>query len=165
MNIQVILNAVPEMVAQLLGFLIVFFILKKYAFGAILGVIDARRKTIEDTFSEIEKTKKDLEDLEKEYRRKLDGIEQEARQKIQEAALSGAALARDIQEKGRQESQKILDRAQAEIKQDLAKARAQMRNEIVEISTLITENVLKEKLSAQDHKKLVDDFIKELEKV
>ena len=165
MNPQIIINAIPEMTAQLLGFLIVFFILKKYAFKSILGAIDARRKTIEDSFSDIERRKKDLEDLEKEYRHRLDNIEQEARVKIQEASNVGLTLARDIQEKARLDSQKTLERAQAEIKQDLAKARVAMRDEIVEISTLITEKVLKEKLSAQDHKKLVDDFIREMEKV
>lgn len=165
MDVQVLLKALPEIITQLLGFLIVFLILKKFAFGSLLGVIDARRKSIENEFAEIEKKKKDIEALEKDYRNRLEHIEQEARTKIQEAANVGLALAKDIQEKARVDSQKLLDRAKAEIDQDLAKARLSMRDQIVELSSLITEKVIREKLDAKDHQRLVDEFIKEIEKV
>ncbi len=165
MNPQVIIDAVPEMVTQLLGFLIVFFILKKFAFGSILGIIDARRKQIEDEFAAVEHQKKEMENLEKEYKRRLEHIEQEARERIQEAATIGMALAKDIQEKARQDAQKLFDRTQAEIEQDIAKARLSMRDDIVEISSLITEKILREKLDAREQEKLVDKFIRELERI
>ena len=165
MDPKVIVDALPEMVTQLLGFLIVFFILKKFAFKSILGIIDARRKHIEDEFAAMDGKKKDLEGLEKEYRRRLDHIEQEARAKIQEAAANGAVLAKDIQDKARQDAQKLFERTRAEIEQDIAKARLSMRNDIVEISSLMTEKILREKLDAREHEKLVDKFMKELEHI
>ena len=154
-----------EIAVQLLGFAVVFLVLKKFAWKNLLGTIDLRRQKIQDEFSSIEKKKLDLETLEKEYRAKLDRIEESARVKIQEASNIGLALAKDIQEKARVDSEKLIARAKAEIDQDLAKAKLSMRNEIVEISTMISEKVLKEKLNDQDHKKLVDDFVKELEKI
>ena len=163
MDIQVILRAVPEILTQLLAFLIVLWILKKFAFGPILVVIDQRRKVIEDSFSDIDRKKTDLENLEKEYRRKLEHIEEAARVKIQEAANVGLSLSKDIQEKARIDSQKMIERAKAEIEQDLAKAKLSMRDEIVELSSLMTEKILEEKINPQDHERLVDKFIKELE--
>jgi F-type H+-transporting ATPase subunit b len=165
LNPQVFINALPEIGTQLLGFLIVFFILKKYAFKSILGVIDARRRSIEGSFADIEKKKAELESLEKEYRRRLESIEEAARLKIQEASNAGLALAKDIQEKARFDSQKTIERAKAEIEQDIVKARLAMRDEIVEISSLMTEKILREKLDAREHEKMVDKFIKELEKI
>ena len=165
MNLEVIKDAVPEMLTQLFGFLIVFFILKKFAFKSVLGVIDARRSKIEHEFADIEKRKKDLEGLEKEYRAKLDHIEQEARAKIQEAAMIGQNLAKDIQEAARLDAKRLFERTQVDIEQEIAKARVSMRNEIVEISTLMTEKVLREKLDAREQEKLVEKFLKELEKV
>ncbi len=165
MNPQIIIDALPEMVTQLLGFLIVFFILKKFAFGSILGIIDARRKQIEDEFAAAENRKKEIETLENEYKRRLEHIEQEARERIQEASNIGLTLAKDIQDKARQDAQKIFERTQAEIQQDIAKARLSMRNDIVEISSLMTEKILREKLDACEQEKLVDKFIKELEKI
>lgn len=154
-----------EIAVQLIGFAVVFFVLKKLAWSKLLGAIDARRKGIADQYSAIEQGRKSLEALEQEYRRKLEGIEQEARVKIQEAANVGTALARDIQEKARLDAQGMVQRAKDEIDQDLKKARLSMRNEIVEISSLMAERVLKEKLDAKDHEKLVDKFLKEIESI
>ena len=143
-----------EIIVQILGFGVVFFILKKFAWSNLLGAIDARRRKIEDEFHAIDKQKKALEELEKDYKNRLEHIEQEARVKIQEAANVGVALARDIQEKARADAQKMIDRAEAEIAQDLAKARITMRNDVVSISSMIAEKVIHEKLDAKDHEKI-----------
>ena len=153
------------MLTQLFGFLIVFFILKRFAFGPVLGIVDARRKKIEDEFAGIEKKKHDIEALEKDYRTRLDKIEQEAREKIQEAAKTGQLLAKDIQEAARVDSKKLFERTQSDIAQEITKGRVAMRNEIVEISSMIAEKILREKLTAQEHEKMIDKFIKELKKV
>ena len=52
-----------------------------------------------------------------------------------------------------------------EIAQEIMKGRVAMRNEIVEISSMITEKILREKLDAREHEKLVEKFVKELEKI
>ncbi len=165
MDFNVIKSYLPEMATQLLGFLIVFVILKKFAFGSILGAIDARRHKIEQEFSDIEKRKQGLEQLEKEYRGRLEHIEQEAREKIQEASKIGQNLAKDIQESARLDAKRLFERTQADIEQEIAKGRLSLRNEIIEISTLMTEKILREKLDEREHGKLVDKFLKELEKV
>ena len=156
---------IKEIIVQILGFGIVFLVLKKFAWGKLLGAIDSRRKSIEDSFLDIEKTKKNLEGLEKEYRQKIERIEQEARLKIQEASKVGIQLARDIQERARMDAEKVISRAHSEIEQDLQKAKIQMRDQIVEISGMLTEKVIHQKLDFKDQEQLVDQFIKDLEKV
>lgn len=154
-----------EIIVQVLGFLAVFGLLKAFAWDKLLGTIDARRKKIENEFAAIEGKKQDLEKLGKDYQQRLDHIDQEARTKIQEAANVGVALAKDIQEKARQDAQKLLDRASAEIEQDLVKARLSVRNQIVELSSLMTEKIIQEKLNEKDHARLIDQFMKDLERV
>ena len=154
-----------EIIVQILGFLAVFAILKHFAWSKLLGAIDTRRKTIEDAFADIEHKKKAIEDLEKDYRARIEKIELEARKKIQEAAELGQVLARDIQAKAIEDAKKMVERAKAEIDQDLAKAKLSMRNDIVEISTLLTEKIIHEKMDDAHQQKLVDQFLKELEKV
>jgi len=165
MDFEVIKSYLPEMGTQLLGFLIVFFILKRFAFGPVLGIVDARRKKIEDEFAGLEKQKKDLEGLEKEYRLRIEKIEEASREKIQEASKIGQTLAKDIQESARLDVKRLFERTQADIEQEITKGRVAMRNEIVEISSMITEKILREKLDAREHEKLVEKFVKELEKI
>lgn len=159
------IGILKEIAVQILGFAVVFFVLKKLAWQNLLGMIDQRREKIVAGFQDIEKQKQGLAQLEKDYRARLENIEQEARTKIQEAANVGTQLARDIQEKARVDAQKLVDRAQAEIAQDLAKARQTMRAELVELSALMTEKVVREKMDAREHEKLVDQFLKDLQKV
>ncbi len=159
------MNIFKEILVQIIGFGIVFFVLKKLAWKNLLGMIDLRREKIAAEFQAIEDRKKSLDDLEKEYRSRLNNIEQEAREKIQEAANAGNLLARDIQEKAHADAQKVIERAQAEIAQDIAKARQTFRIELVELSAMITEKVIHEKLDAKEHEKLVDQFLKDLQKV
>lgn len=165
MDFRVIQQALPEMVTQLLGFLIVFVILKKFAFGPILAAIDARRQKIGEEFQGIEKKKRELEDLEKEYKRRIDRIEEEARQKIQEAAEIGKTLAKEVQDQAIADARRMVERAKAEIAHDIAQARLLLRDEIVGLSGLMTEKIIKHKLDAKEHERLVDQFIKEIEKV
>ena len=154
-----------EIIVQILGFGVVFFVLKSVAWSKLLGSIDARRKAIEDSFADIEKRKAAADALERDYRTRLERIEQEARQKIQDAANQGAALAKDLQDKARIDAQKLIERAQEEIRQDIAKAKLSMRDDMVELSGLLTEKILQEKLDEGQHRKLVDQFIREIEKV
>ncbi len=165
MDFKVITEALPEIFTQLLAFLVVFWVLKRFAFKPLLQTIDARRKKIEEEFAGIDQKKQSLEGLEKEYRLKLEKIEDQARLRIQEAANVGIALARDIQDKARQDVQKMVERSHAEISQDIAKARLTMRGELVELSALISEKIIRERLDAKEHEKLVDQFLKDLQKV
>lgn len=154
-----------EIVVQILGFLLVFWLLRAFAWKRLLEMIDTRRKKIEDGFLDIEKQKQGLESLEKDYRGRLEHIEHEARAKIQEAGKQGMSLAKDIQDKAREEAHGMVERAKEEISREIVQARVSMRNEIVEISSLLTEKILKEKLDAVSHQKLVDQFIREVEKI
>jgi len=165
MSTQALLNALPEIIAQLLGFLLVFWILKKFAFGKFLALIDERRKTIADEFQNIEDQKKQIGNLEKEYRAKIQDIEKEARHKIQEAIGEGSRMAQEIKDKARSDSLKQLERTRADIKQEFLKAKAVLRKQMVEISTQMAERILRKNLNAKQDEAFVDDLMKEAEKV
>ena len=159
------IGILKEVAVQILGFAVVFFVLKKLAWKNLLGMIDQRREKIAADFQDIEKQKQGLAQLEKDYRARLENIEQEARTKIQEAAGVGVQLARDIQERARQDAKKTIERAQAEISQDIAKARHAMRVELVELSAMMTEKIISQKIDAKEHERLIDQFLKDLQKV
>ena len=158
-------HIIKEIIVQILGFGIVFLVLKQLAWKQILGAIDARRSKIENEFRSIDDKKHELEALEKEYRQKIERIEEEARQKIQAAAEIGKTLAKEVQDRALEDAKKMVERAKAEIANDLVKAKLTLRNEIVEISGLMTERIIKQKLDPKEHERLVDQFIAELEGV
>jgi F-type H+-transporting ATPase subunit b len=160
---QAILKALPEIVTQLLGFLAVFWVLKRYAFGAMLGVIDERRKAIADAFRDIDAKKAELERLEKEYRSKIQNIEQEARAKIQEAVQEGTRIAQEVRDKAHRDSLARLERAKADIEQETAKARTALRDRIVELSTRMAEKIIRRHVATRGDAAFNEDILKEVE--
>ena len=89
---------------QVVGFLIVLGLLKKYAWGKLLDFIEHRRETIAAEFEGIEKSKQDVAGLRQNLENELADIEQTRRAKIQEAATEAHKLANDIKEDARKES-------------------------------------------------------------
>ena len=123
-----------EVLVQLLAFLIVFFTLKKFAWKPLQAIMQSRRERFENEWSGIEKSRKDVAALEKDYQAHLQKIEEEARAKMQEAIQEGRRLAREIQEKARQESQTSFEKAKVNIELEIQKARLTLRQEIADLS-------------------------------
>jgi len=164
MDVHVFKEAIPEVLTQLLGFLIVFWVLKKYAFGAMFSIMDARREGIAKSFKDIELEKQKLEALEKEYRSKIQDIEQEARSKIQTAIREGNRIAEEVKQKANQESRKQIERAKADIQIELDKAKSVLREQMVDISTRMAERIIGKRLSQKDDEAYIKQILEETER-
>ncbi|MDP3762714.1 MAG: F0F1 ATP synthase subunit B [bacterium] len=153
-----------EVLVQLIAFLIVFFAIKKFAWKPLLAIIQSRRERFESEWGGIEKTKREVAALEKDYLAHLQKIEEEARAKMQEAIQEGRRLAREIQEKARLESQTSFEKAKANIELEVQKARLTLRQEIAELSIRVAEKILTEKMAGASQEKKALEILGELEK-
>lgn len=153
-----------EVFVQLIAFLIVFLTLKKFAWKPLLAIIRARRERFENEWNGIEKSKRDVAALEKDYKAHLQKIEEEARAKMQEAIQEGRRLAREIQEKARLESQTSFDKAKASLDLEVEKARVTLRQEIAGLSIRVAEKILTEKMDGSQQEKKALEILGELEK-
>ena len=153
-----------EVLVQLLAFLIVFFTLKKFAWKPLQAIMQSRRERFESEWSGIEKSKKDVAALEKDYQTHLQKIEEEARAKMQEAIQEGRRLAREIQEKARQESQTSFEKAKVNIELEVQKTRLTLRQEIADLSIRVAEKILTEKMDTAHQEKKALEILGQLEK-
>ena len=158
-------NIIPgEVLVQLIAFLIVFFTLKALAWKPLLKALELRRERIQDQFNQIEAAKKDIEKLKAEYGAHLQKIDDEARGKIQEAVEEGRRIARDMQEKARAESQSSFEKAKENLNLEVAKAKITLRREIADLAILVSEKVIRERLSDAKQQEKILELIEELEK-
>ncbi|HNX67914.1 MAG TPA: F0F1 ATP synthase subunit B [Candidatus Omnitrophota bacterium] len=153
-----------EVLVQAAAFLIVFFTLRKFAWGPLVHIIKSRREKFESEWGGIEKTQKDLEDMKKHYQTHLAKIEDEAHARMQEAVQEGRRIAREIQEKARLESQTSFDKAKANIDLEVEKARITLRREIADLSIRIAEKIVSEKMDAPRQEKKALEILGDLEK-
>ena len=153
----------PQLITNILGFLILFWGLKRFAWGPILGLLEERRERIRKDFGAAEEARKNAEALRADYDGKLKEIDAMGRKRIEEATREALRLGAEMKEKARQESNAIIEKAQADIERERAKARVALRDDMVQMVMLSVEKVLKERVTSSKQEQLVSKFIDELE--
>ena len=129
-------------------FLIVFFILKKAGFPAIIKMVNDRKEYIDDSLKKAHEANEKLAKFQKQG----ESILQEAREKqaaiLKEAAETRDAIVEKAQDKAREEGARILSDAKSQIETEKQNAIREIRTQVAELSVQIAEKVLKEKLSS-----------------
>ena len=129
-------------------FLIVFFILKKAGFPAIIKMVNDRKEYIDDSLKKAHEANEKLAKFQKQG----ESILQEARDKqatiLKEAAETRDAIVEKAQDKAREECARLLSDAKSQIETEKQNAIREIRTQVAELSVQIAEKVLKEKLSS-----------------
>jgi F-type H+-transporting ATPase subunit b len=154
-----------QLLAHALSFLVFLFLVRGALNAIIFPPMRERRERIRAEFERIEQEKTAVAGLRQEYEGRLKQIEAESRQRIQEAVAEGQRVAAEIRESSRKEAQEMLARARGEIAIERDKAQVALRNDVVNLSMEIAGKVIREELTAAKHKKLVDEFLAEVESV
>ncbi len=152
------------LVTHVIAFLLVLWLLRRYAWGPVLEFLERRRRGIEEQYESIEQQKKEVEALKRRYEDHLRNIDAEARRRIQEAVAEGNAAAARIKEKAQQERQMKLQRAEEEIKRLEEAAREAVRKRAVEMALLAAEKAIYERLEDSKHKQLIERFVEEMDR-
>jgi len=152
-----------QILTHIVGFLIAFWILKRYAFKPLLKMLEDRREKIRTDFDEADQAKSAAGKLVTDYEERIRNIEVEARQKIQEAIGEGRRVSAEIKEQAHTEARGIIEKAKGDLVRDIATARVQLKEEIVAMTLAATQKIMRESLDDQRHRKLINDFIDQVE--
>lgn len=146
-----------------LVFVIVFLILWKFGFPAIVKMIDERKAFIDESLCKAKEANDKLQNIQKEGEAML----QEARDKqaaiMREVASTRDAIVEKAQAKANDEGARILAEAKAEIDSQKQAAIRDIRTQVAELSVQIAEKILREKLAASDKQNaLIDKLLDEV---
>ena len=153
-----------EVVAQIISFLLLLIIMRLLVWKKFLKVLDDRKNKVASESKNIEETKKEIEKLKSDYERKLDQITETAKLKMQDAIAEGKRIAQEIKQGAELDSQKMIKNAEEAIKDELVRARDALRDDIVNLTISAAEKVVGEKLTDAEDKKLVEGFLRQVEK-
>ena len=153
----------PELLTQIIGFLIAVWILKKFAWKPLMGMLEQRRTKISGDLDAAEKTKEEASEVLADYQNKLKDIDAEARIKIQEAVADGNKIAAEVREQARVEAKDIISKARDELARDVAKAKIELRDDMVSMAIHATERIISERLDEDKHRELINSFLDEVE--
>ena len=150
------------LLTQVVGFLIVLWLVRKYAWGQLLSFTEKRREHIANEFATIEKKKVDAETLKKRYEDELAGIEAARRARIQEAAHEASEIASQVREDARRETVDLRVKANQDIKMEMEKANAAFRDQMVDSVIAATDKLIKLRLDDTQHRRLINEFLDEV---
>jgi F-type H+-transporting ATPase subunit b len=147
-------------VIQFITFVLVFFVLRRYAFEPILKVMRERRETIESGVKLGEEMQKEKAKLESQVEAALHEARQKADGIIGAANDNARQAIRDAEDKAREKATGILKEADARIEQDVARARKGLEKELVTLISDATEAIIDEKVDAKKDAQLIERALK-----
>lgn len=150
------------MLTQVLGFLILVWILGRFAWGPIMAQLEARRQKIAGEFAEAERRQKDADALKAKLEQDLRGIEAQARARLQEAVAEGQKVGAEIRAQAQKEAQDRLAKAEDEMMREREKAKEILKEQVISLSLSTAEKILKTKLDDPAQRKLAGQFIDEV---
>lgn len=138
--------------------LALFFLLRKPASQAL----GARIKGIKGQLEELEERKKDAEKELAEYNEKLSLLDQEAGKIVQSYIKQGNEAKARILKEAKSAAQKLEEQAKRNIEHEFKRAKLELQEDILEKSLLKAEEIIKNKITAEDQKKQIDEYLEKV---
>jgi F-type H+-transporting ATPase subunit b len=148
---------------QILGFLVLVWILGRYAWGPVVAQLEARRSRIAAEFDEAARRQREADALKAKYEQDLRDIESQARQLKLEAVTQGQRVAAEIKAQAQADAAARMTRADEEIVHDQERAREMLKRQVAALSIRTAEKILRKKLDEPGQRELVERFIDEVD--
>lgn len=155
------LNA--TLIAQIINFLLLAYILKKFVFGKVLQAMSDRQARIAGNLESADRERAAAEELKREYQEQLAQARTQAQVIVEKATKLAEQAKDDILKEARAEHARLLKEAQEEIARERERAVAELRNEVVSLSIAAAGKIIGQNLDANANAKLVSDFINNLD--
>lgn len=124
--------------------------------------LNSRIKGIKDQLDELETKKKTAEKQLAEYNRKFTQLEQEAEKLIEDYIRQGNEAKARIIDEAKKAAEKLEEQAQRNIEHEFKQAKVKLQEEILDKALVKTEEIIKNKITAQDQEKLVDEYLEKV---
>lgn len=145
-----------DLIFAVANFLILVLILGKFLYKPFLGILEKRKQTIEDAFTNAEATNRKADEKYEAYTKKLARAEAESREIIKNARLKADDHANMIVEEAKAEAARIKLQAEKEAVREKEKALREVREQIGQLAILAAEQILEKEVSAEGQEDIID---------
>lgn len=151
-----------DIIFQLAMFIILLALIKKFAWGPLMGVMKQREEHVANEINSAEKSRAEANKLLEEHRALLKEARNEAHTLIESAKQQANVQREEIIELARTEADRLKEAAKVEIDNQKEKAVAAIRDQVASLSVLIASKVIERELSEADQEKLINEYIQEV---
>ena len=144
-------------------FLVLLFLLKRFAWGPLLAALDERQAGIRKSLDDADRARKELEQVREESEAIIAKARAEADGIITDARADGGQLRDDLRQQAQQQAQAIVENAERQIQQERDRALQQIRQESVDMSLMIASKLIRRNLTAEDNASLIEEALKQVQ--
>jgi F-type H+-transporting ATPase subunit b len=152
----------PKFLAQLILFIIVYFVLKKFAFGPIIAMLEERRKRIEEAQLNAQKIKQQLAEAENRYAEILTKANAEAQRMIDQARESAGHVADRKMQEAIAAAEQVMAKAREASALEYERSMDQLKRELGHLVVETTAKVTGKVLTPEDQKRLQEEAARQL---
>jgi F-type H+-transporting ATPase subunit b len=144
---------------QLVAFLILFFLLQRFAFKPLFGIMEKRRQMVLEQMDSAKKNREEADQFIEEQKQALQQARKEAHDIIEQARITSSRQADDIIQTARSESDRLKEEARREIEAEKNKALAALKAQVSGLSVLIASKIIEKQVDEQSQKELVEQYL------
>ena len=151
------------MIWTLLAFGITLYLLNKLAFPRIAEALDRRRVAIEESIAAAERAKQDADELLDEYRARLREAREQAEDIVARARKAADNLADETKAAASKQREELLAAARRDIEHETRRALDELRREVADLTVTATEKITRKSLTEEDHRRLIEEALQEVD--
>jgi F-type H+-transporting ATPase subunit b len=151
------------MIWTIVCFLVVLFVLKRFAFAPIQKTLDDRRERIRQAIDEADNAREEARNLLEEHRKLVGQAKNEAEEILTEARRIADAQRERVREETDADRQRRLEETRRQIDQATQQALNEIRDEVGRLSLLAAEKVARKSLNEADQRRLIDEALAEID--
>ena len=151
------------LVLTVCNFLLLVYLLKKFAWGPVIGALEKRENQIAQDKQTAADARQSAENLKKELDERLARISDEAAQKMAAAVKTGEAQKEQLLAQAKEQAARLLEQAKTQIEAEKNKALADVRGEIANLSVLAASRVIERQIKEDGAQEIVAQVLKDVQ--
>jgi len=151
-----------QIIISLLNLLLLFLIIKKFLFGPVKNVLQKRQQEIDEKYELAEQANADAQENKEKWEEKLNDAKDEADSILKTATMNASKRSDKIIAEAKDKADSIMRQAENDIILERKKSEDSIKKEIVDVSAALTEKMLNREINENDHRAIIDSFIKEI---
>lgn len=152
---------VPDLIFQIVAFILLVWLLNRYAFKPILKMLDDRARQVRESLEAAEKARQEMAEAEQRGLAELQAARAEAQEIVARAREQSEQTIAQSRSAAREEAEKVKVQFEAQMASEQSRARDELRREVADLAILAASRVVRRSLDSEQHRQLIEETLRE----
>jgi F-type H+-transporting ATPase subunit b len=162
MGTQLVTPELGTILWTLVTFVILFFLLKRFAWGPLLQMLDEREKSVKDSLEAAERARAEADETLRKNQEILAGARRETQALLEQGRKESETMRAEILAQARQEAQGLVEQGKRQLQFEQKQAIDSLRAQVADLAIGAAERLIHAELDDARHRQLVAEYVKSL---